>query len=94
MRKASRNATCRYTLRTLASYQATLALSADTRETLRACDVDRVMAAAHRFGSEYLDGFRAWVLGGFGSYAYGTCARIVAWRPETTETPAAPTVLD
>lgn len=42
-----------------ACYRATLALSADTPETLRACDVDRVLDDAE--GRGYARGFLAWL---------------------------------
>jgi hypothetical protein len=42
------------------AYRQTLALSADSPEQLRPCDVDRVMDDAAQRG--FADGFRAWLL--------------------------------
>lgn len=70
-----------------------LALSADSRETLRACDVDRVMTAAHIHENRetsprpgFCNRFRNWLIAGFGSYLPGTCSAVLSWNPGTDET--------
>jgi hypothetical protein len=63
-------------------FGAILALAANDRESLRACDVDRVMSAANERGAGFLARFRSWMLGGFGVYRPGTCGALTSWRPE------------
>lgn len=66
-------------------FGAILSLSADSREALRACDVDRVMTAASERGAEFLARFRDWMLGALGNYQHGTCGALTSWRPETPD---------
>lgn len=61
-------------------------LSADSRETLRSCDVDRVMSEADKRGEGFRERFRSWMLGALGGYQHGTCGALTSWRPETPET--------
>lgn len=56
-----------------------LAMSADSREQLRPCDVDRVMEQAHYIGC--LSEFRNWLLES-PKFTFGTREEITAWQPE------------
>lgn len=63
-------------------FETTLALASDSRETLRSCDVDRVMREAHEQGAGFLERFRSWLAGALGEYRPNTLARIAAWPNE------------
>ena len=58
-----------------------LSISANKREELRACDVDRVMSLAEEIGVR--NEFRAWLLASK-SFAFGTREEIEAWQPEVS----------
>lgn len=56
-----------------------LAISANSREELRPCDVDRVMTLADETG--VADEFRAWLLAAK-KFTFGTREEIESWQPE------------
>lgn len=65
-----------------------LQLSADTPQELRACDVDRVMQAAHEGG--FLEEFRNWLLNQFPGerplLKKDTAKKVKKWQPEPPTT--------
>lgn len=68
-------------------YQSILKLSADSPEKLRACDVDRVMDAAHDMNC--LDGFKEYLLSQ--RLQTTTLLNVKSYEPEATTSPKQPT---